>query len=203
MTSTLPPHRILLPDVRQQPSPVKPAQVHDNPCDMDIFAWQLFQMIRDSEHQQRAEMHCHPLLQAACRQWISYMFSYQFFDHFHPVCESPNDLLRYLHYSLSPHYPTGPKANNVQSLLGGQVKVKDAYNGFLTSSPHYAHVFGRHEFYAQQTEIGIAHLYIDGGVGGKLAGDHDAVTVFFSAPPLPPRTDKEATWSRPAEGVRY
>lgn len=158
------------------PIPIAPAVVEYNRFDMSPMAFELFERIRTSPLQMRPELIPHELLQAACRQRIADMRRHNRFDHFIPDCFSPNDLVRYLGFPLPTHYARGPRANNIESAGGNTISVDDQEEGWLRSPSHFAHVYGRTAFYAEQKYIGLEHLFEDG------MSDVDALWVWISCP---------------------
>lgn len=129
----------------------------------------LYEMIESSGLQKRNGMKRHSLLDLAAQKKLDDMFQNNYYAHKSPSGVHANENVLSVGYKL----PYPKKANMVESLCIGGNKPLDTFNGWVKSSGHADHVFGRTDFFKEQECIGMAD--------GK-ARDGRFLYVFLSAP---------------------
>jgi len=155
--------KIYLPDVENQEVP------------SFILESTLFQLIRDSEDQQRdkSKMELHLLLNLAAQTKANDMANLSYFAHTSPSGVSANQNVRNTGYPLPSYYPKD--GNNVESLYIGSDNPADAAAAWLTSDHHRVHVYGQDSFFGHQNCIGV-------GFSPVPKEKHRGYWVFISAP---------------------
>lgn len=131
----------------------------------------LFNLIKNSPHQQRERMVRNFLLDSAAQLRANDMAENNYFSHISPSGVSPNEVVRSVGYELPDWYPF--HGNNVESIyIGGDVSAA-AQAWYDSAVGHRPHVYGQHEFFREQEYIGVAT---------KPAKDGRTISVFISAP---------------------
>jgi uncharacterized protein YkwD len=87
-----------------------------------------------------------------------------YFGHVNPDGYGPNYLVTEAGYVLPSYYDSSPTGNNIESLAAGYATASDAWDAWMTSSEHHAHLLGSSPFFAEQIEYGIG--YAQGGPFG-------------------------------------
>lgn len=133
----------------------------------------LFEIIRDSEHQQRnrEKMVRQPLLDKAAAAKAQDMAARDYFAHTSPAGVSANQNVRNSGYPLPDWYVQN--GNNVESLSIGGNTLEQIANGWYKSDKHRPHVYAEDKFFAVQLCIGI---------GKATAKDGRVLFVFISCP---------------------
>lgn len=133
----------------------------------------LFQLIRDSQHQQRnAEvMQRHLLLDIAANRKAQDLAQRDYFAHTSPDGITANQNVAKVGYSLPDYY--FKVSNCVESLSIGGSTLQQVADGWYKSDKHRPHVYAEDDFYRKQNCI---------GVGSAVAKDGRMIFVFISAP---------------------
>jgi uncharacterized protein YkwD len=111
--------------------------------------------------QGRVSPTCHPILAQVARARAEDMRDRAYFSHTNPDGCGPNYLVTQAGYVLPAYYSTAPPANNIESIAAGYPTPTAAWQGWLSSPPHRAHLLAENDFFARQVEYGIG--YASGG----------------------------------------
>lgn len=126
--------------------------------------------------QGRGTMICDSTLAQEAREKAMDMATRGYFGHVDPDGFGPNYHVRNAGYNLPNWYSSDPNANNIESIAAGYATPAAAWQGWLNSAGHRAHVLGESSFWADQTHYGVGYYY-----------DPDSYYkhywVFMSAPP--------------------
>lgn len=122
------------------------------------------ELMRSHPDQQRPSLTCHPILAQVARERAEDMRDRDYFDHVNPDGYGPNYLVTVAGYTLPSYYSTAPDANNVESIAAGYPAPAAAWEAWMNSDGHRAHLLGEDEFYARQIDYGIG--YASGGAYG-------------------------------------
>ena len=145
-------------------------------CDLNPQEWEIANLAINHPSQGRPFMNCDPTLAQVARERALDMGTRNYFSHTNPDGFGPNYLVRQAGYALSSWYNTANDANNIESIAAGYTTVAAAWNGWLNSSGHRAHVLAETSFWAKQTSYGIGYAYVPNST-------YRHYWVFISAPP--------------------
>lgn len=124
-------------------------------CMLDAEAAELMDLIRTHPDQQRATLHCDPILSRVAAEKAQDMASRGYFDHVSPNGIGPNYLVRSANFPLSERYSSDMTANNIETISAGTMTPAKTLKMFLKSSGHRVHLLGENDFYRAQEHIGI------------------------------------------------
>ncbi len=166
------------------PPPGIDAEVRLGPddCQLSDRERRMFELLRSSPEQNRTRLRCDGTLQAFARERARDMAERGYFGHVTPDRRGPNALLEAAGYPLPPDY-RGRRSNNIEAIVGGYADPDRVWRELLDSRPHRAHLLAELPFYAQQDEIGIAHLHAP----GTDYGDYWVIVIARRALPDEPR----------------
>jgi len=122
----------------------------------------LFTLMRDDPRQGRKGMVRNDVLAkvAELRCWMQAKRRYT--GHVDPEGYGANYYVRVNGYRLPDWYSQELDANNVESLAhAGDGNVDACWQGWLNSEPHRIHLLGLNDFYAAQTNVGIAMYHLE------------------------------------------
>jgi uncharacterized protein YkwD len=125
---------------------------------------QIAALMRDHPQQQRPSLTCHPILAQVARERAEDMRDRAYFGHTNPDGFGPNYLVTLAGYDLPTYYSTAPDGNNIESIAAGYDSPASAWQAWMNSPPHRAHLLGENTFFAQQIEFGVG--YASGGPYG-------------------------------------
>jgi uncharacterized protein YkwD len=129
-------------------------------CQLTAEEQQVLNLLKEHPEQARGTIICHPLLEAVARARAQDMAERDYFDHVNPDGYGPNYLVNAAGYPLPGYYPLQENSNSIESIAGGYSTADDMWEGLLNSPAHRMHVLGQHQFYAEQVEVGIGHVYM-------------------------------------------
>jgi hypothetical protein len=121
-------------------------------------------LMRDHPLQQRPSLSCHRTLAQVARARAEDMRDRAYFSHTNPDGYGPNYLVTAAGYVLPAYYNSAPDANNIESIAAGYPTPAAAWEAWMNSPPHRAHLLGEIDFFARQIEYGIG--YARGGPYG-------------------------------------
>ena len=125
-------------------------------CGVNKQAKQLAQLIINSKHQQREELTCDKQLAN-----IAYLKAQELAkaDKIQHNIDNitPNEFVTQRGIKLPAVYLV--LGNQVEAIQGGTKTAKQAYDSFLNSEQHKAHLLGENEFYKQQTHMGVGFFF--------------------------------------------
>lgn len=145
---------------------------------------ELAELIQNHQEQHRSEMVCDPTLSFVARQKAQHLASRDYFSHTTPDGYGPNRAVALAGYDLPAWWGDGIADNYIESLSGGYGSATLAFNGWLDSPGHGAHVLaeenedGSNSFYVSQTRYGVGYFY-------DPDSTYKRYYVFISAPPEP------------------
>lgn len=154
-------------------SPTAPAG-----CQLTAEEQQVLDLLKEHPEQARSTVICHPLLAVVARARAQDMATRDYFAHVNPDGYGPNYLVKQAGYPLPRYYPLQENSNSIESIAGGYSTPGEMWEGLLSSSAHRPHILGQHQFYAEQVEVGIGHVYISDS-------DFGHYWVIISAKPGP------------------
>ena len=130
------------------------------------------------QRRDRSQMRPDDRLTQVARARAMDMAKRHYFDHVNPDGVAANALVRATGYQLPSFWPTSPKTNSIESIGAGYATAEEAWKGWMSSSPHKAHLLATDSFYRDQTSYGIGHYYDSGS-------QYKHYWVIITAPPSP------------------
>lgn len=130
------------------------------------FEEQLATLMKQARDQRRRSLNYNPILAKVARARAYDMARRGYFDHVNPEGIGPNYQLISAGYTLGKGYSKGKSANSVESIACGGQTAADPWADWMLSTAHRTHVLGLKGFYAEQTEYGIGHAYVEGSPYG-------------------------------------
>jgi hypothetical protein len=172
-TTGTPPEPVPVP-VEPTPAPVVPIPEPQAPdtCGMNAQEQALYDLMASDPGQRRRNMRCHPVLVQVARAKALELARLNYFSHTAPDGTTPNMLVRRFGYILPDWYGDG---NGIESLGAGYATAEMAFEGWLASPGHRAHVLGEAAFWEAQTRVGIGYHFLEGSPFTRY-------WVFLSAP---------------------
>lgn len=126
-------------------------------CGVNTQAKQLAQLIINSNHQQREELICDKQLANIAYLKAQELAKADKIQH-NINNITPNEFVTQRGIKLPTVYLV--LGNQVEAIQGGSKTAKQAYEAFLASEQHKAHLMGENEFYKEQSHIGVG-FFID------------------------------------------
>lgn len=133
------------------------------------------ELARNHGEQGRPELICDSILFEAAQQRADDLLNRNYFSHTNPDGFGPNHLVESLGYQLPNFYGQEADANNIESIYSSSGFIatgEEAFDSWLNSPGHRAHLLAEIEFYAEQIRVGV----------GFASDGNRAVYVFLSAP---------------------
>jgi len=153
-----------------------PLVVKPETCPFSPEAATIADLAMSHPEQGRPFMQCHPILAQVAYERALDMGTRNYFGHTNPDGYGPNYLVEQAGYNLPDWYGQAPDANNIESIAAGYTTAADAWNAWLSSSGHRAHVLAEDDFWADQTNFGVGYAYVANST-------YRHYWVFISAPP--------------------
>ena len=116
--------------------------------------------------QQRTRLVFNPILARVAGQRARDMAARNYFSHTDPDGFGANHHATQAGYRLPEHYDHAPAGNSIESIGAGYASAAEAWDGWMRSPPHRAHLLGLEPFYQQQTEYGVGYAYSPGSKYG-------------------------------------
>jgi uncharacterized protein YkwD len=148
----------------------KPAQ-----CGLNEQEQAIADLMINDPGQQRKSPVCDATLAQVARARARDMALRGYFSHTNPDGDGPNLLVREAGYPLPDWYSSEQDANSIESIGGGYPTAAGAWQGWLKSPSHHAHVLGTEDFYAEQNAYGV-------GFYANPDSPYGYYWVFISAP---------------------
>lgn len=131
-------------------------------CGMGPVASQLAKLFLEDTGQERRNIVCDPLLVQAAQYRASDMNARHYFSHIDPDGHNANYWARFFNCHLPGNYQ--PNGNQIESISLNYPTAQLAWEGWLKSPGHRAHVLGTIPFFREQTRYGIGYLNGDWGI---------------------------------------
>jgi uncharacterized protein YkwD len=128
----------------------------DSECGIHPKAQELAAILINSSQQLHPKLVCNSTLAQAANAKAKLMAENKRVDHILNR-QTPNQLLRSYGIDLPRIYE--PSGNQVEAISGGKETAQSAFDYFMTSPPHKAHLLGENEFYKTQNEIAVGYYY--------------------------------------------
>ena len=126
-------------------------------CGLSVKSQLLAKLIIEDSEQQRAELHCNPLLSKVAQQKAEEMATHGEVSHY-AIGDPPDQRLAKAGYKVD--IPSGAYGlNHVEAVLGGFSEPQDVIDQLRNSFYHRVHLFAEHEFFLEQNEIGVGYAY--------------------------------------------
>lgn len=124
-------------------------------CGHNKITRQLAKLIVNDDDQQRNELKCNALLSEVAQSKAEEMAANGKVTHYGEG-GTPDERLREAGYQL--YLPAGAIGlNHVEAIQGGYARPEVVLDNFKNSYGHRIHLFGEHEFFLQQNEIGVGY----------------------------------------------
>lgn len=147
-----PANAIYLPIISQQP----------DACTLNSEEAALVDLMRTAPGQGRAAFTCSPILATVAHAQAQDMAARNYCASTDPDGRGPNFRVRQAGYLLPKHYSSVLDGNNIQTVGCGYATAADFWAA-LSSNPH---LLGSDDFWARQTEFGIAYYQGSGSALG-------------------------------------
>ena len=144
--------------------PTQPPTPTPSFCEANIQAHEFAELLNDHMAQEHPSLVCHPVLVELAQFRAEDMATRNYFSHTDPDGKGPNFHARRLGYVLPSFYEKHDRANNIESISGGQTSAQQAFSTLLTSPPHRSHLLGETSFYRRQDCYGIGYARNDNAV---------------------------------------
>lgn len=126
-------------------------------CGANEPARELAQRVVEDQDQLRSELHCHSLLTKIAQAKAEEMANSGKVTHYGEG-GTPDQRLISAGYNL--YLPVGAAGlNHVEAVLGGYSRPSVVLDKFKNSYHHRVHLFGEHDFFLQQDNIGVGYAY--------------------------------------------
>ncbi len=116
---------------------------------------------------------------AVARAKAADMARRRYYAHVNPDGHGPNWLVRAAGYPLPDWWGTDPAANYIESLDASEPTAGEAWNAWMGSPGHKAHILASTAFYRDQTSFGVGYYY-------DAASPWRHYWVILTAPPRGP-----------------
>lgn len=113
--------------------------------------------------QKRTAFVCNPTLTQIARERAQDMADRDYVDHVTPDGYGPNYIVEQGGYDLPDYYGSSLTSNNVESIAAGHETAVAVWSSWMDSESHRMHLLGETDFYAEQVDYGIGHVYVASG----------------------------------------
>ena len=131
---------------------------------MSGAAEELFALIERDGRQNHWYFDCNPNLVQAAEAKAQEMGKRGYFAHCNPDGVCSNSIAEIAGCTLPDFYT--PNGNNIESLAAGSPDIEVIFQHLAASTLHANHIFGNHEFFLTQHEIGIGVAFVEGSEFG-------------------------------------
>ena len=116
-------------------------------------------LLRNYPGQQHPVLNLNSILTEQARRKAQDMADRNYFGHTDPEGFGPNHWVMAAGYALPTYYDTSAGANNIESIAAGQSTADEVWQAWMNSSGHRTHLLGEIDFYREQIDYGIGHVY--------------------------------------------
>lgn len=124
-------------------------------CTMNEQEEQLAKRIQAVPGQRRVSFTCNPLLARVAKAHAIDMATRRYFSSTNPEGNGPNVRVRQAGYRLPDYYNASPTGNNIESIAAGYHSADGVWEALANNSQ----ILGGEEFWAAQTQFGIAYYH--------------------------------------------
>lgn len=124
-------------------------------CTMNEQEQKLARRIQAVPGQRRATFTCNPILASVAKAHAIDMATRRYFSSTNPEGVGPNSRVRQAGYGLPDYYSSSPTGNNIESIAAGYPSAEGVWEALASNSQ----ILGSEEFWAAQTEFGIAYYH--------------------------------------------
>lgn len=128
-------------------------------CGENEKARTLAKLVVEDGDQQRSSLRCNSLLTSIAQEKAEEMALTGKVSHRGTGGGLPDQRLIDAGYLLKLPDGAGYGGNHVEAVQGGESHPEDILSRFKNSYQHRVHLFGEHEFFLQQDEIGVGYAY--------------------------------------------
>jgi uncharacterized protein YkwD len=128
-------------------------------CELNAVEQAVASLAENHILQGRTTMSCNLTLSQVARERAEDMAARSYFGHTNPDGDGPNRLVQEAGYVLPAFYSQGDAGNNIESIVAGYSNLSDAFDAWMDSSGHRAHLLGESSFYANQIEFGVGYAF--------------------------------------------
>ena len=157
---------------------------------LNVEEMSLFKRISSNAAQQRETVKLDPILCIDARKRAADMAHRNYFSHIDPSGQGPNLVARRAGFEFPPYYDSSRSGNNIESIGMATSGPNEVFSQWLQSSFHRSHVLGEHDFYLEQSAVGV-------GVYRSPKAPYYKYIVFLSAPPNAALLPRIATLKNP------
>jgi uncharacterized protein YkwD len=143
-------------------------------CSMNQQEQELVDLIRTAPGQGRPSFRCNPILAAEAAAHARDMATRHYMGSINPEGYGPNYRVRQAGYPLPTYYSASATGNNIQSNFAGYTNAAAVW----AASANNDQLYGNGEFWAAQTEFGIAYY-------NDPTSPLGSYWVVITAPPAP------------------
>lgn len=124
-------------------------------CNINEQEQQLARRIQANPGQRRVSFTCNPILASVAKAHAVDMATRRYFSSTNPEGVGPNSRVRQAGYRLPDYYSADPTGNNIESIAAGYASA----DGVWEALAHNSQILGGEEFWADQTQFGIAYYH--------------------------------------------
>jgi len=123
---------------------------------------EIIRHMQDHPDQGRPTLIVHGTLMQVAEAHAADMAERGYFDHINPDGVNANGRVIDAGYALP--YPRD--ANNIESIAGGYATAQAAWDAWMDSDAHRAHLLAEDDFFAAQIYVGVGYVYVEGSEYG-------------------------------------
>ncbi|MFN8440668.1 MAG: CAP domain-containing protein [Caldilineaceae bacterium] len=116
---------------------------------------QLAKRIQSVSEKSRSSFNCNSILARVAKAHAIDMATRGYFSSINPEGVGPNSRVRQAGYHLPDYYNATPTGNNIESIAAGYASA----DGVWEALAHNSQILGGEQFWAAQTEFGIAYYH--------------------------------------------
>jgi hypothetical protein len=135
------------------------ASLEDTGVTLNAQERELGMLLERDPGQQRERIVFSSVLSRVARARARDMAARNYFDHTDPEGFGANHHATQAGYRLPDFYDRAPAGNSIESIGAGYGSAAEAWEGWMRSPPHRAHLLGLEPFYQQQSEYGIGYAH--------------------------------------------
>jgi len=142
---------------RSIPGTIPPPIVRPSPSEAALIL-----TMQDHPGQGRPTLIVHGTLMEVAEAHAADMAERGYFDHINPDGINANGRVIDAGYPL----PYAYDANSIESIAAGHQTVQEAWDAWMGSPPHRAHLLAEDDFFVDQVYVGVGHVFVEGSEYG-------------------------------------